>query len=156
MPKILISWEVPEFEKHKKSLGWYVTGGIVLLILLIYCIKTANFLFAVILLMAAIIIILYDFRESREVEFALTSSGVKFGEKEYPYENFKRFWIVYEPPEVKKLYLEFQSVAMPRLVVSFNDINPNEIRKFLLEYVAEDLEEKDEPFTDYLGRVLKL
>ncbi len=152
----MISWEVPEFEKHKKSLGWYVAGGIVLLLLLIYCVKTANFLFAVILLMAAIIVVLYDFRESSNVEFALTSTGVKFGDKEYPYEDFTRFWIVYDPPEVKKLYLELKSLIQPRLVIPLEDKDPNEIRKILLEYVVEDLDEKDEPITDYLGRALKL
>lgn len=156
MPQTLISWQVPEFPKYKKSRLWYIVGGIVLLFLLIYCIKTANFLFAVILLMAAVIIVLYDLHESKEVEFSITSTGIKFGEKFYPYEEFARFWLVYEPPELKNLYLEFKSVVKPRLCVPLNDQNPNEVRKFLTDYIAEDLDEKDEPFTDFLGRTLKI
>lgn len=156
MPKTLLSWKIPEFEKHRKSTMWYVIGGIVLVLLLWYCVATANFLFAVILLMAAVIVVLYDFHESNEVEFVLTESGIRFGEKVYPYDDFERFWIVYDPPEVKNLYLEFKSPVRSRLVVPLNDKDPNKIREILLEYVGEDLEEKDEPVTDYLGRVLKL
>ncbi len=156
MPQTLISWHVPEFEKHQKSRLWYIGAGIVMLILLVYCVKTANFLFAVILLMAAVIVVLYDMREAEEIEFAITSAGIKFGEKIYPFDEFGRFWIVYNPPEVKKLYLEFTSVVRPRLVIPLNNEDPNKIRETLLNYVHEDLEEKDEPVTDYLGRVLKI
>jgi len=156
MANELLTWKTPEFEKHKKSTGWYVWAAIFLFILLIYCIKTSNFLFAVILLMVSVIVVLFDFREANEVEFSITKTGVKFGEKIYPYEELGRFWIVYEPPEVKKLYVESKSVIQPRLAIPLDDIDPNKVRGILSEYLAEDLEEKDEPFADYLGRALKL
>lgn len=156
MPQTLISWKIQEFEKHQKSRLWYIGAGIVMLVFLIYCVKTANFLFAVILLMAAVIVIIYDLRETEEVEFAITSAGIQFGDRIYPYDEFGRFWIVYEPSEVKKLYLEFTSAVRPRLAIPLNDEDPNKIRETLLNYVHEDLEEKDEPVTDYLGRVLKI
>jgi|YNPNPStandDraft_1061719.scaffolds.fasta_scaffold33536_2 hypothetical protein len=156
MAKVLMSWQIQEFEKHKKSTLWYVVGGVILILLLWYCIATSNFLFAIILLMFAIITVLYDFYESKEIEFALTSAGVKFGEKMYSYEEFKRFWIVYEPTDVKKLYLEFNSVLKPRLAIPLNDIDPNKVRQILQGYVKEDLNETDEPLTDFLGRLFKL
>jgi hypothetical protein len=52
--------------------------------------------------------------------------------------------------------VESKSVIQPRLAIPLDDIDPNKVRGILSEYLVEDLEEKNEPFADYLGRALKL
>ena len=57
----LVSWEVDEYPHHERSRRWYLIAGAISLALIIYAIMTANFLFALIILMVDIIFILMIF-----------------------------------------------------------------------------------------------
>ncbi|MBI4414887.1 MAG: hypothetical protein HY566_01455, partial [Candidatus Kerfeldbacteria bacterium] len=74
----------------------------------------------------------------------------------YSYKDLATFWVVYEPPEVKRLFFTFKSSIRPHLAVPIEDQNPVAIRKTLQRYITEDLEREGEPATDALGRALKL
>ncbi|MEA3272422.1 MAG: DUF5673 domain-containing protein [Patescibacteria group bacterium] len=153
--KILASWEMQDFDKYKKSILWYVIAVIAGMSMLVYAIFTANFLFAVIVLMFAIIILLHDLRSPRKIKCGITESGILLGERIYKWSEFENFWILYEPPELKNLYLELKGVR-PRITVSLEKQNPNRIREILNKYLMEELEREDEPLTEYVGRVLKI
>ncbi|KPJ84781.1 hypothetical protein AMJ57_05455 [Parcubacteria bacterium SG8_24] len=151
-----MSWEIDEFPRYERGPFWYMFmllfgGG-----LLIYAIVTANFLFALIVLMLALVIYLSSVREPSRIEFAITDLGVKIGRTFLPYKDIRRFWFIYEPPEVKNLHLDFKSPFRPRIAIDLEDQNPNEIRGILAHFVFEDFEEDEEHFSDYIGRILKI
>ena len=72
-----------------------------------------------------------------------------------PFKELKDFWIVYEPPFVKNLYIEHKNALTPRIVVPIEDADPVEIRRALLDYLDEN-GRTEEPLGDLLGRVFKL
>ncbi len=166
--KEIITWEVHEYEKHDRSPGWYFSAIIITLLLLFlasfnidlapFSIKfVPNFLFTVIVILGAIIIITHDGQEPPLVKIALTEEGIIVGRKFYDYDEFKDFSVIYKPSQgVKNLYLEFQNSIKPRLSIPLEGVNPLQVRENLLKYVSEDLDRTDQPLSEALGKIFKL
>lgn len=154
--KVLVSWSFPEYPIYQRSVGWYLGMGLLGGFLVLYAVFTANFLFAVIIVLVALIIFVHSSNKPEIVNFEMTEDGIGLGESFYSHKNIKNFWLVYEPPEVKKLYFEFKSGWRPHLSVPLGNQDPVRLRKTLLQYLTEDLSRQHEPFSDQLGRLFKL
>lgn len=150
------SWTYYEYHPHERGRLWWILFWIVSLGLVVYAGLTQNFLFAVIILIFDIIILYRHYQKPEPIECEIYDHGVVLGEQYLPWKNIKKFWIVYDPPEVKRLYFTYDSVLRPHSSISFNEVNPIELRNFLKQYVIEDLDREDEHFSDTLGRILKI
>jgi len=73
-----------------------------------------------------------------------------------PWKDVQRFWIIYQPPEVKNVYIRFTSPLRNRLKIPLMNENPVEIRNTLNRFIEEDLSKTEEPLTDLLARRMKL
>jgi hypothetical protein len=153
--KEFISWEVPEYPVYERGIFWYLSLAVVSIVLLIYALRNSNFLFAFIIVMFIIIFLLHTDRKPSLLKFSLTEQGVLLGTKLYLWKEFSRFFIVYNPPEVKTLYFEFSNFK-PHLTIPLGEQNPEVIRQLLLKFLPENKEKTEEPFSDWLGRVLKI
>ncbi len=153
--EIFFSWKFPEFPKYQRDKSWYFWGAIVVVFFLIYSFFAANFLFALITIISALIILLFH-RSDNEVEFKITEDGILVNKKFYDYKSIQNFYIFYEPPEVKTLYFELKGFFSPRIPVALEDQNPVKIREVLKQYLAEDLERENEPLSDQTSRLFKL
>ncbi len=153
---VLLHWETWEFPPVERSTRWYVIAGVVGFGMLIYAILTANFVFALIVLMFAAIMLLKDLKKPKRVQIAITSSGVVFDNEFHSYDDIKDFSMVYQPPEVSMLYVAFRHKLSPLLAISLEEMNPNEVREALLPFVFENLDREGERLTDVLTRVYKL
>ena len=152
-----ISWEVSEYEKHSRGKGWYIFSSIVSFLLILYSFLTGNFLFAIIIIIATIVVVLHDGQETTLVKISLTEEGVVVGRKFYDYDEFENFSIVYKPKQgIKNLYFEFKSVVRPRLSIPLEKINPLLVREKLLKYLEEDLDRTDQPLSEELAKLFKL
>lgn len=153
----IVGWEIPEYDRHERSKNWYVMASIIAIALLIYAFFTANFLFAVIIIIGALVIIMHDGQEPDLVGVVLTTEGIVVGSRFYDYEELNNFAIVYRPNYgVKKLYFEFKNPVKPRLSIPLINMNPLPIRENLLKYLPEDLERTNEPLSEGLAKLFKL
>ncbi len=150
-----IFWSFPEYNKYDKKFSWYFSMITLGLLFIIYAIWTKNFLFAIIIILIAVILFLNDKQEPIDIEIELNKNGVRLGSKFYSYKDFDNFWIIYKR-DVKNLYFSFKSWAKFDLSIPLEDQNPIRIRKFLLKYLKEDLKKENEPTSEALGRMLKL
>ena len=67
------------------------------------------------------------------------------------------FSVVYKPKqEIKNLYFEFQNSIKPRLSIPLNNINPINIREYLLKYLKEDLTRKNIPVSEELAKLFRI
>ena len=153
---VIMSWETWEYPPVSRDMRWYVIWGLLLAGMLVYAVITANFVFALLLLMFAVLTVLKDVRPPRRIETYVTTSGILFGHEFYAYEEIRDFFIAYEPPHVKSLYISFASRVRPALSIGIDGVNPNELRQNLLPYIFENLEQEGESLTDILQRVYKL
>lgn len=152
-----IKWKVPEYTGYEKNKKWFIVASIAGVLLLIYSLFTANFLFAVIVIIIAIVIILRQGEKVNMLDFVITDDGIGVGRDFYDYDMIRNFAIVYKPKEeTKNLYFEFKSFVRPRLSVPLEKMNPLLIRKNLLKYLEEDLERTDIPLSEQLSRLLRL
>lgn len=154
--KVFTAWQVDEFPNHDRSRLWYVLGAIAAVGLIIYSIFTANFLFAVIILLAGLTTLLSTFRQPEKLDIAITSTGVIIGDHFHSFKEFKDFSIAYEPPAIKLLYFDFVSSWIPLVSIPLEDNDPNYIRECLLPFCLENLERTEETLTDYVRRLYKL
>ena len=154
--EILMSWMIDEYRPHQRGPLWYGVAVTLGFGLLIYSIITQNFLFAVMVLMFGLLIGLTAIRKPGRVPFVITDLGMGVGDHFTPYKEIKNYWMIYEPPEVKTLYIEFRNAVLPHLIVPIDDQNPLDIRETMGRFVPEDLGKEDEPFMDWIARQLKI
>jgi len=153
---ILLEWEFNDRPQYQRGRLWYSVMLTIGAGLLLYALVSANFLFALIVVMFALVIYVSTIFEPSKLRFAVTEDGLDIGADFVPFRDLDKFWFYYDPPEIKSLYLEFRDTLRPRMRVDLGDQNPNKVREALAKFVREDLEQVDEPFSDILGRILKL
>lgn len=152
----LLTWQFPEFEVHERGTAWYFVMTLLGGGLLLSALFSGNFLFALILILLVMLFLFYHRRGPRTLTCTLTTQGVVIDNTFRPYKDIKEFRIVYDPPDVKKLYLFFASALQLSITVFIEDENPVQIREVLERYVAEDAENTDEPLSDIIARWLRL
>ncbi|NUM25547.1 MAG: hypothetical protein HUU49_02870 [Candidatus Buchananbacteria bacterium] len=153
--QVHFSWQFHEFAQHERSKSWYFWAGAAVVFLVGYSIISSNFLFGLIIIIAALTIVMLQ-RNNQEIEFKIAEDGIVVGKKFYEYKRLKNFYIIFNPPEVKTLYFEPKSFFEPRIPVALNDQDPVKIREVLLQYLEEDIDREDEPVSDQTSRMLKL
>jgi len=154
--QILLAWNFPEHVQYQRDKSWYIISGCVLLLFVLYSLFTANFLFALFLILFGLIVFLHSKRSPLEVEFKIFEDGLIVGSKFYEWTEIKNFHLVYRPPEVKRLYFDLKKVLIPDISVSLENQNPLEVRKILKKYLDEDTERTEETIIDRLSRWLKI
>lgn len=153
---ILAFWEFPEFEKHQRGKIWWIIFSVVFVGMLLYSYFSDNFLFALILVIAAILYFSINRHEPEMVEFAITEDGIFVGRQFVEYSDIREFYIIYYPPEIKKLYFETKSNFKQRIVIPLEDMDPVYIREVLLNYLEENIKKEELPASDSISKLLKL
>jgi len=164
-----LKWQVPEYRKPKRHKHWYTAAIIFVLVCLFFCFfairdwhlvflgASSNFLFALIIIVATIVMIINESQPPLMIDIELGPEGIKVGTKFYDYDEFKNFSVLYKPKQsLKNLYLEFKGSIRPRLSIPLRSLDPLNIRNFLLRYLDEDLDRTDPPLSEQLTKLLKL
>lgn len=154
--RVLAEWTVPEYIKYPHSKLWYVLVGGLAIALLIHAIITANFLFIIIILIISAIVYLHERNNPAMIEFLILEGGIAMGEKFYPYKDLNAFWIIYQPPQVKVLYFGVNHFFRKEFPVHLENQNPLVIRRILLDYLDEDLDQEEEATEEGLARLFRL
>ena len=152
---VYLEWNMAEFQKPKRTTSWYFVMIAIAGFLIIYSIFTANFLFALIVIIAVFILLLKIFEQPRKLKIQIADSGIIIGNQYIRYEQINSFWLIYDPPIVKKLFFSLKTL-MPDISIDLDDVNPVAIRKRLLKYLDEDLEKEYQTIDDQLETILKL
>ncbi len=149
------AWDFTEFDRHVRTKTWYLAAGAAALALIAYSVFTSNLLFALIILLVAFIVIVRDYVEPNTLTFVIYEDGIAVGSKFISYKELANFYIIYEPPRVKRLYFKPKGLGQT-ISIPLDDQNPIEIREVLLRYVKEDLDTEYEHPNDSWGSLLRL
>lgn len=152
----LFSWSTWEYPPHERSRRWYLVAGILAIFFIVYSIYTENFLFAVIILMMGVLVLVTGLRRPDRIDVHVTTLGLVIGSDFHSYKEIKDFSIIYEPPDVKLLYVDFESRLHPMVAVPLEEADPNMLREALLPYVFENIDRESEGLTELFRRVYKI
>ncbi len=152
----MMSWEAWDSPPIERSKSWYILASIFGLFLILYALFTNNFIFGVIVLMFAVIMLMQDLKKPARLPVHVTTRGLVFGSDFYKFEDIRDFSLTYDPPHINTLYVSFHGGINPMISIGLEDLNPNEIRQILLPFIFENLEREGESLTDVLHRVYKM
>lgn len=153
--KVLASWKIPEHIRHQRSRLWYLVAIVLGALLILYGVFTNNFLFALAIVLFAVVYLLMHMQEPSHLDFKITDKGIELGNKNYDYADLTGFWLVMRDDH-KSLHLRTKFFSSPLLSIPLGDTNPEAIRGALSKVVSEDTTEKEEPLLDFLSRRFKL
>lgn len=147
-----ISWQAPEHLHTEKTSDWYWIVGIVTLSIALIAIILDNLIFGILIIMCALTLSLYASKKPRIVSVKIDNRGVTVGTMRYPYDNLDSFWVETRQA-VPKILLKSKKLFMPFIAVLIEEVDPEEVRSILLNYLPE--EEHTEPLLEklliYLG-----
>ncbi|TSC56452.1 MAG: Uncharacterized protein G01um101418_341 [Parcubacteria group bacterium Gr01-1014_18] len=153
---LLAQWNFREHVRQERTGRWFLILGIISGLLMVYALWNTNFLFALIIVLVLFILFLRYNKEPKNLQFSVTDRGILLDRDFIPHQNLKRFWMVYDPPHVSKIYFEKDALMNGLLIVPMEDNDPVEIREALLPFVAEDLGTDNETVAEALARWMKL
>lgn len=149
-------WEAPAYDRHERGKRWYAIMSVVAILFVAYAIWKANFLFAFIILIAAIILVLAGNEKPKKVLVQIGHNGIVWNGDFLSFDEIENFAIIYQPPHIRILYLEPKSLFKPRMRVYLGEQDPVAIREHLRDYVQEDLDLRDEHASDLIAKLFKL
>ena len=139
----IIAWEAPSHLYVEKKPDWYWTVGIITLALAAASFLFGDFVTGAFIIVAAVALVVHASKPPHTVAYEINDRGIRFDDTLYPFVSLDSFWIPHDelPP---KLILKSSKLLMPLIVVYIDGIDPEDVRKVLLRYIAET--EHVEPF----------
>ncbi|MEK7625722.1 MAG: hypothetical protein AAB467_05270, partial [Patescibacteria group bacterium] len=147
---------IKEYETYDRSRRWYFVMVAIGLLLIAYAMMSANYLFALVVILFGIVLYVHEMQEAIDVYFAITETGIIIGRKFYRFSELEGFWLIYNPPEVKNLYFRLKNVVRFRVKIPLLDFDPRPIREYIKQFLTEETEHEEEPLSDRLARVFKI
>jgi len=154
MEELKIEWRAPEFEYNEKGVSWYWLSIITAIVILSVAVWQKNFLFAIFVVIAEILMLVWAGRKPREILFSLNEKGLTIsGNKFYPYSAMETFSVVEgRSEEWYDISLKLRHGLRQRLIVKTPTKNLAKIEGIVRHYV-EKVEHEDS-FLDSLERLI--
>lgn len=135
---ILYSWKSPEFEHQPKSKQWYWMFAGFALALVVLAIVLQNYLLAFFIVLGTFLVFTHASHETKDLEIEISLDGIRIEEKMHRYENLRAFWIKQRDENTAVLILlTSQNMTSLESIVIPNEIEPLELREFLLDHIEE-------------------
>ena len=123
--------------------------------LIVWGIFSHSTVFSVVVLLLAGVFYLTHKKQPREIDAAITGLGIVFGDEFYPFVDVRKFWILYDPPEVKTLNLLLKKGTVREVQIELQNQDPSEVRAILTGEI-EEWSDRVETLSEVLIRILKL
>lgn len=151
--KIHLKWIAPEFDHQEKDRSWFIIFGLIAAGLFLWAVLTKNILFALLIILSYFSLSIYAVKKPKNLKLAITSRGIRIDKTLYEYDNLRSFWIFYNPPHHKELSIRSRKTVMPYIKIPLGEINPAEVRKYLVKYIPE--KKQEESLIDNIARNLR-
>lgn len=148
-----VKWHALKFIPHQKTAVWFITFFVIAGALITYAIYTRNLLTIVTFSIFTVIVLIFAVQKPGNLEYEISTTGVRMGQMFIPYRNIKKFWIIYHP-ENKTVNFETTAYLNNQISLQLGSQDPIVIRQFLKNYLQEDLE-KEESLSEIISRKVK-
>lgn len=139
----------------KRTRNWYIGMAVFFSAIVAINIVIKLYMSAIVTVLLAILVLTTATRKNKKFKVRFLALGLEVMDNFFPWSEFEKFWILYEPPALKKLYLKRRNRVISEVIIELGDENPLKIRDLLLPLLAED-KSKEESKIDLVTRTLKL
>jgi len=135
----LLEWKGREYDHNPKSTDWYWALGIIAAAIAIASVLFSNYLFAFLIIAAAITIALHAAKQPPIHHFRLVEKGLVIGEELHPFEKMISFSVLEDiegefPP---LLSIKNETWFSPHLVIPLEGVDVDAVYEYFLQRVDE-------------------
>lgn len=140
MPRaVIFEWEGKEYDHNPKSADWYWALGIVSVAGTIASILFGDYLFALLIIVAAAALALHAAKYPPTHRFRLVEQGLLIGDELHPFERMISFSVLESiegdlPP---LLSIKTESWLSPHLIVPLEGVDADAVYEYFLHHVDE-------------------
>lgn len=131
-----LRWEAYEHEHIERDGNWYWALGIIAVCAAATSILFGNFLFALLIVVAAFTIGLIASHPPELHEFEISDKGIRIGQEFHPYATIISFWVDEELDE-PLLLVDTTKFMSPNLIIPIGSLDADTIRNHLRPYAEE-------------------
>jgi len=143
-----VTWEAPEHHHIEKGGDWFWVVGIIAVSGAAVAFFLGNFLFALLIIIAAVTFSLVAIRIPRIIPFSVSVRGILVGDAFYPYPTLDSFYIDEINYEEPQLLIKAKKFYLPLIVLPLPDEYLHDIDTILSERLPE--EELKEPLINII------
>lgn len=132
----LIRWETPEHVDYVRGMDWYWAVGIITLTIAVLAFIFGNPIFGILIIVSAFALVVKVSRDPNTIECEINDRGIIINKSLYPFLALESFWVdvLHHTP---KLVIKSRKTFMPYLIIPLLNVEPEEVRAILLNYIAE-------------------
>jgi hypothetical protein len=131
----LYEWTTTEYIEKKKSVDWFWAVGIISVAAVVASIIYRNFLFAMFVIIGALLLVMFEVKKPKQVYMSITTRGVGIDNYLYAYKTLKSFWL---DTEHHRLYLHSDRPILPMIILPAGDADYRRVRELLSKYIQEE------------------
>lgn len=132
-----IRWSAYEHEHIERTSDWFWALGIIAVSAALTSLLFGNVLFALLILVAAVVLGLIAQKPPELHEFELSDRGIRVSGTLHAYEEILSFWVETETDNEPLLLVDTTKFMAPNLIIPLSGIEPARVRSFLRERIEE-------------------
>lgn len=132
-----LKWQAHEHEHIERGSDWFWALGVVAACIALISIIFGNFLFAVLIIMGAVVLALLARTPPSLTEFEITDRGIRVGNTMHRFEEVLAFWVEDHNVDPPILLVDTTKWLSPNLSIPLVGVDPSAVRAFLLEHAEE-------------------
>ena len=141
-----LNWSALEYEERERSSDWFWALGIIVVTSSIAAIIFGNYFFAALLILSGSLLGFFAVKKPDVIFYELNNRGLKIGNRLYPYENIKSFWVQIGQPNIKPiLFVKSERIFMPIITIPIEETMAQEIHSIMLGANIAEEEMKEHP-----------
>ena len=147
-----LEWSALEYEEKERSTDWFWALGIIIVASSLASIIYSNYFFAVLLVLAGILLGHFAIRKPDLVFYELNEKGLKIRNRLYLFENIKSFWVQLEPKPI--LFVGSERAFMPVISIPIENNLAEKIQAVMISQNIAEVEMKEhlsEKIMEFLG-----
>ncbi len=131
-------WDALEYDHQEKSTDWYWALGIIIVVGVVLCIISHNYLLAVLLAVGGSMIGYYANDKPKPVHVELSDRGIRLDQDLYTYDSMGNFWMHTDHKNRNRLTIITGRKVMPQTTVTLPDsVSATELRAYLMRFLEE-------------------
>ena len=131
-----MEWDAPDHLHTEKNNDWYWAVGIVTITATALAFMFGNVIFGILILIGVFALLVHAGKKPKIIHVQINDRGLVVDDILYPFIALESFWIdAHERPG--KILLKSLKTFMPYIIVYIDEVDPEEVRDVLLNYIAE-------------------